>query len=115
METRGGPIEACEYDYSLGMCLYVDSARYKLQGGASFFKIIDSALRALFSNFLGSVATFAFWKLCEKQPSWGLACDPSKIPKHICTAFIALQSFKEVASFISNPYNPNKCNNNIRQ
>jgi len=108
MASNGGPIDACEYDYSLGMCLYVDSARYKLQGGASFFKIIDSALRALFSNFLGSAATFAFWKLCEDQPSWGLACDPSKIPKNICTAFIALQSFKEVASFISNPYNPLK-------
>ncbi len=55
----GGGLESCDYDYGLGMCLYVDSAEYKINPCAwkSFWKNI---LPAFGNAIAGNAFTIAY-------------------------------------------------------
>lgn len=110
MAREGGPIEACEYDYSLGMCIYVDSARYKLHGNWDFLKVFGSLVRSLFNNLLGGGITAAFLtgckELAEITGNSPLACNFATIPDGICKVAITFLNIREIISFAQNPYNP---------
>ncbi|MBN2458939.1 peptidoglycan-binding protein [Candidatus Woesearchaeota archaeon] len=57
MAETGGPLQACDFEYSLDMCMYVDSARYKLEGNK--VKILESLGRVAVNNIIG----FTFMRL----------------------------------------------------
>ncbi|MBN2052009.1 hypothetical protein JW756_00725 [Candidatus Woesearchaeota archaeon] len=59
LKQTGGPLEVCDFDYELGMCLYVDSAQYKYDKSAwtTFFKNI---IPAMMNSLAGAVITMLY-------------------------------------------------------
>ena len=115
MQKSGGPIEACEFDYSLGMCMYVDSARYKLEGSAGLGTIFGSIGRTFFSNILGNGAFYAYWVLCGYtlkkadtlfDASSQICTSPGSFKRVACGITGSLLSLREIVAFAKNPYNP---------
>ena len=111
---NGAPLEACEFEYNLGMCLYVDSAQYKLEGGATFLKVLDNIRRAFFSNLVGLGVTttylFVMPGCVHYQQPGGLTLDYGGTLKGwravACGLTGSLLSMREAAGFIKNKFNP---------
>ncbi len=114
MAKVGGPLEACEFDYNLDMCMYVESARYKLEGGASIGRVFDSVKDVFLNNVvgLGVVATYLFvYPGCvHYQTPGGLTLDYGGTLKGsraaACGVIGSVLSLREILAFASNPYNP---------
>lgn len=62
MSKIGGPLEACEFEYQMTYCMYVESARYKLDEGFNFGDFINGIKDAFMSNIIGiaAVVTYMF-------------------------------------------------------
>jgi len=119
----GGPLEACEFEYEYTYCLYVDGARYKLQGGVE--NIFSSVFRAMMNSITGLAVTITTQFIYPKCVLYGL---PSPIPETttlcsllvplgqpntpsctqsvMCGALKAAQTFQEFSAIASGQYNP---------
>lgn len=116
MAEKGGPIGACEFEYDLDNCLYVESARYKLEGSATFGKIIENFFKVMFNNIVGLGTTitylFVFPGCVHYQTGFGYLQDsgPAQSPKALrsvlCGTIGSLLSLREMIAFAKNPYNP---------
>lgn len=120
MNKIGGPLEACEFEYSLDMCLYVDSARYKLEGAATFPKIIKNFFKPFFTNILGLGTTVAYLFVfpdgtgcVHYQHPMGYMKDvggdifgDKSLRSVACGLTGTLLSIRELIAFFKNPYNP---------
>ena len=116
----GGPLDACEFEYELGMCLYVDSAQYKLEGKATFFKVLNNIKRAFFSNIIGLATTTGYlfvWPGCvHYQALWpplGAMADAGKVEvgglrATACGTAGSLLAGREMIEFAKSMFNPEK-------
>ena len=59
MGTQSGAIEACDFEYQLGTCLYLDSAQYRLQ--PSVWKSISEGVISAMLNSLVGVGVTVFY------------------------------------------------------
>jgi hypothetical protein len=114
MAKTGGPLDACEYDYDLGMCLYVDSARYKLEGTDSIGKVFHNFGKQFFNSILGLAPTitylFIFPGCVVYQTPLGVPMDQVLTTNGwhgaACGITGSLLSIREIISFINNGFNP---------
>jgi hypothetical protein len=121
MARTGGPIEACEYDYNLGHCLYVDSARYKIEGGMTVGGFLKGFFKQLSNNIVGTgtMATYLFvFPNCVRYqlPGWGVTSDlslisgPGAVRANACGVGGALMSLREFTALANNKFNVNSNN-----
>jgi hypothetical protein len=117
MQKSGGPLEACEFDYNLGMCMYVDSARYKIEGSAGPLKIFGAIGRTFFSNILGNSAFYLYWTTCVLtlkktdqlfDPLTKSCTSPTGPKRVICGVMGSVISLNEIIKFAEGDYNPTK-------
>ncbi|MBU1199516.1 MAG: hypothetical protein KKF46_06775 [Nanoarchaeota archaeon] len=113
MAKIGGPLEACEFEYNLDMCVYVESARYKIDGAATFGKVMESVGKVFLSNLLGTgliIGYLYFWPGCAHYHGEGGQLFDSEVYTTgwrgtACGTIGALFSLRELISFMKNPYN----------
>ena len=118
MAATGGPLDACEFDYNLDYCLYVESARSHIEDSGFLEKFGGAMLHAVMGNLIGVGVTYAytFTGLGCKEYQSGLLSAKTAFPKSLidprnakslfCGLQGALISGKELRSVFDNPYNP---------
>jgi|GEM_PF-2891551 len=114
MANIGGPLDACEFDYNLGMCMYVESARYKIEGAVDIGDVFDSLAKVFLNNLVGLAVTEAYLFI-------PLGCAHYQIPggatydqvlelngwrSAVCGGIGSLLSIREFISMFKNKYNP---------
>lgn len=113
---KGGPLEACEFEYSLDMCMYVESARYKLEGPMTFGKFAKNFFNVMFNNILGVGVTvtylFVFPGCAHLHYMGGYKADqgpntsPGAVRNVLCGTIGSLMSLREILAYFNNPFNP---------
>lgn len=109
MAKIGGPLEACEFDYNLDMCMYVESARYKIEGKV---KVLDAIGRVLSNNLLGTgliVAYLYFWPGCAHYHGEGGQINDAVLRvtgwrSVACGITGSLLSLREILAFAKNKF-----------
>ena len=119
MVASGGPIAACDSEYALDMCMYVESARYKIDKPMSFGRFFGNNLfKAICNNLAGFGTTliylFAFPGCMVYQIPMGCEVDielttggPHSLA---CGITGTLLSIREIIEFARNPFNAKKSN-----
>ena len=119
MAAVGGPLEACEYEAKLDSCLYLESARYKLEGEK--VNIFKAFWGSVLNNIVSLSAMLVYNVGCHEYKIPGgeikiVGGEAKKIPlftmfsnpvnKHVvCGVSGALFNVKELISFAANPMN----------
>ncbi|MFH0870860.1 MAG: hypothetical protein V1866_07465 [archaeon] len=114
MKEIGGPLEACDFDYSRDMCMYVESARYKISGDkATFGNVMGSMGKQLMNNIVGIGASIAYayfplgCRNYQMPNDW--TYDTVPVPQGFKTVACGLvgsaMAVSEIISFLSNPWN----------
>lgn len=105
MVDIGGPIEACEFDYNLDMCMYVESARYKIEGSARLDRVIVSFFRVLFSNIVGLIPLSLYIVACNNYAKKPTTTPLADILFVTCGLTGTLLSIREVVAVFENVFN----------
>jgi len=113
MMEMGGPLEACDFDYQRDMCMYVESARYKISGDeATFGNVMGSLGRQFMNNIvgIGTSITYAYVLGCrdyQLPTTWTYDTVPVPMGWKTVTCGIvgSAMSASELLSFAQNPLN----------